>query len=367
MNQLTAQAPSRVSRSDKRLIALGMWRFMLVALALLLSLGFTQVAVAQADPDREMTTAAPGITADQWRQVRSGETGPNYRDSRYDSNYSLINASGETWRQIRNRWVSPFGMIAIGGTAALITLFYLIVGRKHLEAPRTGRKLLRWSLVMRALHWTVATLFITLALTGLNLLLGKFIFRTLFGDAFWAWMIAASKVLHNYLGPIFGILLVVMLVSLIKENIPKKHDWVWFKKGGGMIGKQHVEAGFANGGEKAWYWLLASVGVLVIASGFVLDFPNFNQGRDTMQWANIIHAVGALGLTAVSLGHIYIGTLGTEGALEGMTTGYVDETWAKEHHSLWYEEVKDQTVSEEEIAARKSSSGSAEPSATRTS
>ncbi|MGP9568112.1 formate dehydrogenase subunit gamma [Halomonas sp. AOP5-B2-8] len=367
MNQLTAQAPSRVSRSDKRLIALGMWRFMLVALALLLSLGFTQVAVAQADPDREMTTAAPGITADQWRQVRSGETGPNYRDSRYDSNYSLINASGETWRQIRNRWVSPFGMIAIGGTAALITLFYLIVGRKHLEAPRTGRKLLRWSLVMRALHWTVATLFITLALTGLNLLLGKFIFRTLFGDAFWAWMIAASKVLHNYLGPIFGILLVVMLVSLIKENIPKKHDWVWFKKGGGMIGKQHVEAGFANGGEKAWYWLLASVGVLVIASGFVLDFPNFNQGRDTMQWANIIHAVGALGLTAVSLGHIYIGTLGTEGALEGMTTGYVDETWAKEHHSLWYEEVKDQTVSEEEIAARKSSSGSGEPSATRTS
>ncbi|MGP9685664.1 formate dehydrogenase subunit gamma [Halomonas sp. AOP25-F1-15] len=367
MNQLTAQAPSRVSRSDKRLIALGMWRFMLVALALLLSLGFTQVAVAQADPDREMTTAAPGITADQWRQVRSGETGPNYRDSRYDSNYSLINASGETWRQIRNRWVSPFGMIAIGGTAALITLFYLIVGRKHLEAPRTGRKLLRWSLVMRALHWTVATLFITLALTGLNLLLGKFVFRTLFGDAFWAWMIAASKVLHNYLGPIFGILLVVMLVSLIKENIPKKHDWVWFKKGGGMIGKQHVEAGFANGGEKAWYWLLASVGVLVIASGFVLDFPNFNQGRDTMQWANIIHAVGALGLTAVSLGHIYIGTLGTEGALEGMTTGYVDETWAKEHHSLWYEEVKDQTVSEEEIAARKSSSGSGEPSATRTS
>ncbi|MGO3005074.1 MAG: formate dehydrogenase subunit gamma [Halomonas sp.] len=367
MNQLTAQAHSRVSRSDKRLIALGMWRFMLVALALLLSLGFTQVAVAQADPDREMTTAAPGITADQWRQVRSGETGPNYRDSRYDSNYSLINASGETWRQIRNRWVSPFGMIAIGGTAALITLFYLIVGRKHLEAPRTGRKLLRWSLVMRALHWTVATLFITLALTGLNLLLGKFVFRTLFGDAFWAWMIAASKVLHNYLGPIFGILLVVMLVSLIKENIPKKHDWVWFKKGGGMIGKQHVEAGFANGGEKAWYWLLASVGVLVIASGFVLDFPNFNQGRDTMQWANIIHAVGALGLTAVSLGHIYIGTLGTEGALEGMTTGYVDETWAKEHHSLWYEEVKDQTVSEEEIAARKSSSGSGEPSATRTS
>jgi formate dehydrogenase subunit gamma len=366
MNLLTAQAPGGVPRSGKGL-ALGIWRFMLVALALVLSLGFTQVAVAQADPDREMTTAAPGITADQWRQVRSGETGTNYRDSRYDSNYNLINASGETWRQIRNRWVSPFGLIAVFGMAALIALFYFIVGRKYLEEPRTGRKLLRWTLVKRALHWTVATLFIVLALTGMTLLFGKFVFRPLFGDGVWGWMIAATKVLHNYLGPIFGVLLIILLVSLIKENLPKKHDWVWFKKGGGMIGKQHVDAGFANGGEKAWYWLLATVGILVIASGFVLDFPNFNQGRDTMQWAHVIHAVGALGLTAVSLGHIYIGTLGTEGALEGMTTGYVDETWAKEHHNLWYEDVKDQTLSEEEVAARKSPGGSGEPSATRTS
>ena len=110
-----------------------------------------------------------------------------------------------------------------------------------------------------------------------------------------------------------------------------------------MFGKEHVDATSANGGEKAWFWLLATVGVLVIASGLVIDFPNY-QSRDTMQWANVIHALGALALTAVSLGHIYIGTIGTEGALEGMTTGYVDETWAKEHHNLWYEEVKDQAV-----------------------
>lgn len=335
------------------LIRSDLWRWLCLALALVASVGFTQLAMAQADPEREMTTAAPAINADQWRQVRSGETDANYRDSRADSNYNLINASGETWRQLRNRWVSPYGLIVVLGMAGVITLFYLIIGRKPLDEPRTGKKLFRWSLLMRSLHWTVASLFIVLALTGLNLLYGKFLFRTLFGDAFWASMISGSKLLHNYLGPIFGILLVVLLLKLLKDNIPKKHDLEWFKKGGGLIGKGHVDAGFANGGEKGWYWLLATVGLLVVASGFVLDFPNYGQSRDTMQWANIIHSVGALGLTAVALGHIYIGTLGTEGSLEAMTTGYVDETWAKEHHNLWYDEVKDQALSEEEVAAQK--------------
>lgn len=336
-----------------------------IMLMMVMSLGFASQAMAQsADPERELTTSVGAATPDTWRQVRSGETGPNFRDSRAESTYNLINASGESWRQIRNRWVSPFGLIAIGGMIGLITLFYLIFGRKELDEPRTGRKLLRWTLIERSLHWTVATLFIVLALTGLNLLFGKFVFRGLFGDTFWGAMISGTKILHNYLGPIFGVLLVILLVKLFWHNIPRKHDLIWFKKGGGLIGKGHADAGFANAGEKGWYWLLATAGIAVIASGLVLDFPNYGQGRDTMQWANVIHAVGALGLTAVALGHIYIGTVGTEGSLEGMTTGYVDECWAQEHHNLWYEEVKDKTVSAEE--AGRSGMGD-EPAPQRTS
>jgi formate dehydrogenase subunit gamma len=341
-----------------------LWRLPLLVLALVASLGLAQFALAQADPEREAATAVPALDADAWRQIKSGETGPNYRDSRFQGEYNLINASGESWRQIRNRWVSPFGVIAVVGMFALITLFYLVVGRKKLDEPRTGRKLLRWPLLVRSLHWTVATLFIVLALSGLNLLYGKFVFRPLFGDAIWAGMMSGTKVLHNYLGPLFGILLVILLVRLFMANIPRKHDLAWFAKGGGLVGKGvHPDAGFANGGEKVWYWLLATAGIVVIASGLVMDFPNYGQTRDTMQWANVIHAVGALGLTAVALGHIYIGTLGTEASLEGMTTGYVDETWAKEHHNLWYEEVKDQVIPEGELdAARETSRGGKEPS-----
>lgn len=327
-----------------------LWRMSLLALALLAGLGLVQPALAQSDPDAEIATAVPAINADAWRQVRSGETGPNYRDSRFDSNYNLINAGGETWRQIRSRWVSPFGLIAIGAMLVMITLFYLVFGRKDLDEPRTGRKLLRWTVLERSLHWTVATLFIVLALTGLNLLYGKFVFRPLFGDAFWAGMMSGTKILHNYLGPLFGALLIIILAKFLVRNLPKKYDWTWFKQGGGLVGKgRHPDAGFANGGEKVWYWLLATAGLVVIASGLVLDFPNYGQSRDTMQWANIVHAVGALGLTAVALGHIYIGTLGTEGSLEGMATGYVDETWAREHHNLWYEQVKDQAIDADQV------------------
>jgi formate dehydrogenase subunit gamma len=333
----------------------------LLLVAMLVGLGLAQPALAQSDPDREAGIAVPALDADAWRQVRSGETGPNYRDSRADSDYNLINASGETWRQWRNRWVSPYGLIVIGGMIGMIVLFYLIVGRKNLDEPRTGRKILRWSLLVRSLHWTVATLFILLALSGLNLLYGKLVFKPIFGDAVWAGMMSTTKLVHNYLGPVFGVLLVVLLLRLLHHNLPKKHDLTWFKKGGGLVGKGHPDAGFANGGEKVWYWLLATAGIAVVASGFVLDFPNYGQGRDTMQWANLVHGVAALGLTAVAFGHIYIGTLGTEGSLEGMATGYVDETWAKEHHNLWYEEVKDQAVPEEHLAADRTPDGRQEP------
>ncbi|MFW6344751.1 MAG: formate dehydrogenase subunit gamma, partial [Halomonas sp.] len=258
-----------------------LWRLGLLALLLVLGMALSQAVLAQADPDREAATAVPALDADAWRQVRSGEVGPNFRDTRADSTYNLINASGESWRQLRNRWVSPFGLIAVGGMITVIALFYVIVGRKALSAPRTGRKLLRWPLVVRAIHWTVATLFIVLALSGLNLLYGKFVFRPLFGDAAWGTMIAASKVAHNYLGPLFGILLVVLLARVLKHNWLKRHDLAWFKQGGGLVGKGHPDAGFANGGEKLWFWLLATAGLAVVASGFVLDFPNYGQGRDT--------------------------------------------------------------------------------------
>jgi hypothetical protein len=78
----------------------------------------------------------------------------------------------------------------------------------------------------------------------------------------------------------------------------------------------------------------------VSVTGVILDFPNWNQGRELMQQANVVHGVAAIIFVGISFGHTYLGTIGLPGAYGAMHDGYVDETWAKEHHGIWYEEVK---------------------------
>jgi formate dehydrogenase subunit gamma len=53
-----------------------------------------------------------------------------------------------------------------------------------------------------------------------------------------------------------------------------------------------------------------------------------------------VHAIAALLYITISLGHIYMGTIGVEGSYRAMREGVVDEAWAKEHHEIWYNEVK---------------------------
>lgn len=285
--------------------------------------------------------------AGYWREVSDGAEG--YTTSKGREHGQLINVSGETWRQWRNRWISPGGLIAIGGSISLLAIFYMLMGKLRLDNPRTGKVVERWKPMDRALHWFVAITFLTLAFSGLIIMYGKHFIPDLFGYGFWKWLIASCKLVHNYLGPVFSIGLAAILIRWLKHNFFTKVDLNWFLQGGGMIGNKHPSAGFLNGGEKGWYWALFFIGLTVVGSGLVLDFPLFGQERDTMQWANLIHGGTSLLLFAMSLGHIYIGTIGSEGAFEGMKTGYVDETWAKQHHDLWYEEVKDQAVDEKEV------------------
>ncbi len=285
-----------------------------------------------------------------WRAVREGQGG--YSAVSGQETNVLINAGGENWRAIRNGPVATYGSWLMAGVAVALLLLFLFRGQVKIEGGRSGLTLLRWNVFERVLHWYVAILFVILMISGLSLLYGRVALIPVIGkDAFAAYA-GLCKTLHNYLGPFFAAGLVLMLLVWLKDNIVRAHDLQWFAKGGGIIGKGHPSAGKCNGGEKAWYWLLVVVGLAMVASGLVLDFPQYGQDRGQMQLAHVIHAASSLVVCAFFLGHLYIGTIGTEGALEGMVNGRVDEQWAKQHHDLWFEELREEGVTGERIPSR---------------
>jgi formate dehydrogenase subunit gamma len=185
-----------------------------------------------------------------------------------------------------------------------------------------------------------ATCFIILAISGLNITFGRPLLLPLMSpEAFTAWS-EWAKYAHNYLSFPFTIGVILIFFMWIAGNIPNRVDVEWFRRGGGIVGHDHPPAYRFNGGQKMVYWIVVLGGSAVAVSGYVLMFPFYGTGIQNMQAAEIVHGVVAMLFIAAMLGHIYIGTIGMEGAFEAMGTGTVDLNWAKEHHSLWLEEEK---------------------------
>lgn len=310
-----------------------LWLKQLISLFVLL---FMVTQVQAASSEGPVGSGYKG--ADYWRSVTQGDAG--YSANKASEAGVLINRSGEEWRLVRNDQVKLYGKWALAATVLGLLVVYVLMGKNRLQEPRSGMTIERWKRFDRYIHWMVAGLFIVLGLTGLSLLYGRHFMPDLLGkELFNGWM-EIAKLLHNYLGPLFVLCFAVMVLKWLKNNFFTLMDLRWFIQGGGMIKGKHPHAGYMNGGEKLWFWVLALAGVVVCLSGLVLDFPAFTELRSDFQLANLFHGVASLVLVCGALAHAYIGSIGTEGALEGMVSGQVDETWAKQHHDLWYDEVK---------------------------
>lgn len=280
--------------------------------------------------------------ANFWRAVREGNAG--YTAVQGQEANVFIQNGGENWRALRNGPVKFYGSILLIVMLVAIFSFHAIKGSSPIKNGRSGLTVERWTIFERTIHWYTAALFLIMMITGLSLLFGRYALIPVMGkDAFAAYATFAKQ-MHNYLGPFFALGLLIEIVMWLRFNFPKKEDIEWFLKGGGLFGDAHPHAGRMNGGEKLWFWILATVGIAMIGAGFVLNFPNYGQTRDVMQLAHLIHVGTSMVVMAVALGHIYIGTIGSEGSLEGMVTGRVDTEWAKQHHDLWYEELLDKGV-----------------------
>ena len=289
----------------------------------------------------------PLNNAPVWREVRSGA--PQVTTVTGRETNVLIQSKGETWRAIRNGDIMVYGGWAIALVVLALAVFYWIKGAIPLHEPPTGRKILRFTVLDQTIHWATAISFVILAISGLVLLFGKTLLLPLVGPTLVSWLAILAKNLHNFVGPLFAVCIILMIVQFVKDNLPERGDGQWFANIGKVFTANEPPSGKFNALEKAWFWIGACVlGIIVSAAGFVLDFPNFDQTRQTMQWAHMIHSTGAILFMMGALGHIYIGTIGMVGAYDGMRYGYVDEIWAKEHHQYWYDDVKAGRVPAEE-------------------
>src|SRR5216684_2261716 len=243
----------------------------------------------------------------------------------------LIQPAGRVWDHFHEVTLYWGGAIVILGTLAALAAAYLLLGRIRISAGRSGRKVLRFKAFERFAHWLTAVSFVVLGITGLNITFGKHLLLPLIGYDAFSVVSEAAKYVHNFTSFAFVVGLLLIVAIFIKDNIPDKTDIEWFRQGGGFIKSKHAPARRFNAGEKLVFWGALGAGLLVAVSGYLLLFPFYVTDIAGMQVAQVVHAVIAVLFVALILGHIYIGTLGMEGAF--------DYNWAKEHHDLWLEDL----------------------------
>ena len=275
---------------------------------------------------------------------------------------SKLTTAGEAWRQVRNQWIIPYGGALLLITVLALGLFYFSKGSMGGHVPYTGRLIERFTYFERAAHWSNAAAFSLLAISGLVLAFGKFFLLPVLGGTLFGWLSYALKTAHNFAGPLFAVSLLVVFMTFVRDNLPNADDVKWILKGGGMFGGHEVPSARFNAGEKVVFWGgVFLLGFTVVGSGLVLDqvIPGLAYLRGDMQIAHMIHAVAAMLMMTLFLGHIYMGTVGMKDALGAMKTGMVDEGWAKEHHELWFDDIR-----AGKIPAQRSTSSAAATSST---
>lgn len=315
----------------------------------------------------QLGTLGGASDPDLWRALRYNEADITV-SNRQPGGAVLMQDGGMWWLKFREGPLRTYGGWLLLGTIGALVLFFLLRGRVRIDGEKTGRTVTRFQAVERFAHWLMAGSFILLGLTGLMTLFGRKYFIGSFGAEFNSQLLIASKFIHNNVAWAFMLGLAMVFVMWVWHNLPDRTDITWVAQAGGLFGKKHPPAKKFNAGQKVVFWSVILLGGSISVSGLSLLFPfqmplfdaTFQQLNDwgvhswfgmqpfptglspqeEMQFAQLWHAIVAFGLMAVILGHIYIGTLGMEGAYDAMGSGEVDEAWAEQHHSIWLEEVK---------------------------
>jgi formate dehydrogenase subunit gamma len=272
-----------------------------------------------------------------WKEVRSGL--PQVTTVQGRETNILIQPQGQTWRAARVP-VATVGGFLVALALAGLAGFYAIRGTITVQSKPGERQIQRFEPADRWAHWLMAITWVTLAITGLILSLGKSVLLPLVGYTLFSWLAATAKNVHNFIGPILIVAVPWMFMRFVRHNGIGAEDFKWFAHIFDYFKGHEYPSGKFNAGEKLVFWLvLVLFSTVLVVTGLILVFPNFDQTRQTMQLSNIIHMVAAYLAIALASVHVYLGTVGVDGAYRAMRDGYVDESWAEHHHARWYQDV----------------------------
>ena len=318
----------------------------LTAMATVLCLGLAlALTLPQGAAAQQINPTAESVTEDALLQALGGDVRVEGRVTIPDEQSTgLIKPGNKGWASTHGGLVRNVTLLSVVGMLALLIAFYVVRGKIRIDAGPSAVRILRFNGLERFGHWLMAVSFILLALTGLNLVFGRAILLPILGESTFGTISAWGKTVHNYMGFAFMLGLVMAFLSWVGHNIPNKIDMDWLRQGGGLFTKGvHPPAKKFNAGQKGIFWSVILGGAALSFTGVMLLFPGMAGGEAGWQLYQVIHGVVAAVLVAIVLAHIYIGSVGMEGAFDAMGSGEVDLNWAKEHHSLWVEEVQGQT------------------------
>ncbi|PMG42628.1 formate dehydrogenase subunit gamma [Shewanella sp. 10N.286.52.B9] len=317
-------------------------RSLFALLVLVMGLGFATTTLA-ADEQSSKQQAGKENPAELWRAVKAGDSG--FTTAQGIEPGVLINVAGNQGRIIRDDYITPGVALALVGVFAAFLLFYFVNGPAKLAKGYSGKMVERWSKADIWLHWIMAVACLTLMLTGLVIILGKIVIQPYVGASIWAGIIAFCKLVHDWVGPVFIVSWLLSIVKWMPLQTFKMYDFKWFLVVGGYINfgpfkGKHPDSGFANAGEKMWFWTLVFFGLFISVSGIMLVLPGLDLPREASMAALLIHGISAAILIAFTIVHIWMATALSEGGMESMVSGYCDENWAMQHHNVWYDEIK---------------------------
>ena len=255
---------------------------------------------------------------------------------------NLIKPDNKGWASVQGTTLRVISVVAVLGTLALLAIFFAVRGRIRIDSGFSGRLIERFNGIERFGHWLLAVSFVVLALTGLNFVIGRWVLMPVVGEQAFGTLSGWFKIAHNYMAFPFMLGLVWVFITWVSRNLPRKIDWEWLKMGGGLFSAGvHPPAGKFNAGQKLLFWMVIIGGAGLSYSGVIMLFPWMAASPADWQFWQVIHALFAAFMSVVIFAHIYIGSVGMQGAFAAMGSGKVDENWAKEHHSLWVEEVRE--------------------------